>query len=173
MKHLLTLAALLVSTLSLAQFAPYNPDADNDQFVGAQDLLAFLPLFGEGFNPDSLITYGVSELLEPSWCSLSENNCYDTRLQIPQNADLVFYDLPGDSIPGDDQFPAVNLVLPDNPKTILLFDMGGGGETVGMYSSYFLDEAGTNNPYTRIVGMRGGRGWAIVTGFNGKWYLNE
>ena len=30
MKHLLTLAALLVSTLALAQQMPYNPDANGD-----------------------------------------------------------------------------------------------------------------------------------------------
>ena len=174
MKHLLTLAALLVSTLSLAQFTPYNPDADNDQFVGAQDLLAFLPLFGEGFNSDSLIAYGVSQLIEPSWCGLSENNCADTTLQIPQDADLVFYDLAGDSIPGDNQFPAVKLVLPESPKTILLFGMGVG-ETASIYSLGYEDETGTylGGLVTMVGGMRGGHGWSIVTGLNGKWYLNK
>ena len=45
MKHLLTLAALLVSTLSLAQQMPYNPDANGDDFVGVDDVLGVLGVY--------------------------------------------------------------------------------------------------------------------------------
>ena len=45
MKHLLTLATLLVSTLSLAQQMPYNPDANGDDFVGVDDVLGVLGVY--------------------------------------------------------------------------------------------------------------------------------
>ena len=45
MKHLLTLAALLVSTLSVAQQMPYNPDANGDDFVGVDDVLGVLGVY--------------------------------------------------------------------------------------------------------------------------------
>lgn len=45
MKHLLTLAALLFSTLSLAQQMPYNPDVNGDDFVGVDDVLGVLGVY--------------------------------------------------------------------------------------------------------------------------------
>ena len=45
MKHLLTIAALLVSTLSVAQQMPYNPDANGDDFVGVDDVLGVLGVY--------------------------------------------------------------------------------------------------------------------------------
>ena len=115
MKHLLTLAALLVSTLSLAQFTPYNPDADNDQFLGAQDLLAFLPLFGENWNLDSLIFYSLEDLTAPEFCSLEANSflCdvyYDFR-QVPEDADIIHV--------GDTFGQYIHFILPSVPKTII------------------------------------------------------
>jgi hypothetical protein len=54
MKHLLTLAALLVSTLSLAQQMPYNPDANGDDFVGVDDVLGVLGVYDTALMQPSL-----------------------------------------------------------------------------------------------------------------------
>ena len=45
MKHLMTLAALFVSSLAMAQM-PYNPDSNGDNVVGSGDLLTFLTFYG-------------------------------------------------------------------------------------------------------------------------------
>ena len=45
MKHLMTLVALLVSSLAMAQM-PYNPDSNGDNMVGSGDLLTFLTFYG-------------------------------------------------------------------------------------------------------------------------------
>ena len=44
MKHLLTLTALLVSSLAMAQM-PYNPDSNGDDLIGSEDLLTFLGVY--------------------------------------------------------------------------------------------------------------------------------
>ena len=52
MKHLLTLAALLLSTTVVAQIPtfPWNPDSNADQFIGMGDLLELLAVYGEEFE---------------------------------------------------------------------------------------------------------------------------
>jgi hypothetical protein len=44
MKHLLTLTALLISSLAMGQM-PYNPDSNGDYLIGASDLVSFLGLY--------------------------------------------------------------------------------------------------------------------------------
>ena len=41
-----------------AQF-PYNPDSDADQIIGSEDLLYFLPLYGESFIPNPITAHSV------------------------------------------------------------------------------------------------------------------
>jgi hypothetical protein len=168
MKHLLTLVALLVSTLSLAQFTPYNPDADNDQFVGAQDLLAFLPLFGEDWNLDSLVVYGISELQPPFFCPFpaNTNNCeaYGYR-QIPSDADIIFAD--------DDMFNGqCNLILPDQPKPLLIF--GARGDTELSRETYFANESGYSswNDVARVGSVEKLYDeFIMLMGLDGKWWM--
>ena len=63
MKHLLTLAALLVSTLSLAQQMPYNPDANGDDFVGVDDVLGVLGVYDTALmQPDFECDYEGTDL---------------------------------------------------------------------------------------------------------------
>ena len=65
MKHLLTLAALLVSTLSLAQQMPYNPDANGDDFVGVDDVLGVLGVYDTALmQPDLQCDYEGTEIEE-------------------------------------------------------------------------------------------------------------
>ena len=63
MKHLLTLAALLVCTLSLAQQMPYNPDANGDDFVGVDDVLGVLGAYDTALmQPELTCDYEGTEL---------------------------------------------------------------------------------------------------------------
>ena len=60
MKHFTTLLALLLSCSMLGQFIPqpmgYNPDANGDSFIGVDDVMGTLALYGNSFdNGDSLV----------------------------------------------------------------------------------------------------------------------
>ena len=164
MKHLLTLAALLVSTLSLAQFTPYNPDADNDQFVGAQDLLAFLPLFGEDWNLDSLVVYGLSELEPPEWCEYdyNVNNCASNRTrEVPADADVVHYDMGGSN--------RYELILPMVQKPLLI--LGTGAQQQPLYENYYnSNNVSTPLPNAIYDSMNNTAQAALLIGFQGEWY---
>ena len=74
MKHLLTLAALLVSTLSLAQQMPYNPDANGDDFVGVDDVLGVLGVYDTALmQPDLTCDYEGTDL-EQLFIGLADNS---------------------------------------------------------------------------------------------------
>ena len=52
MKHLLTLTALLISSLAMGQFPalPYNPDENGDGLIGVSDLQSFLAAYNSEFS---------------------------------------------------------------------------------------------------------------------------
>ena len=52
MKHLMTLAALFVSTAAVAQIPtlPWNPDGNGDGLIGSSDLIELLTVYGEEFQ---------------------------------------------------------------------------------------------------------------------------
>ena len=58
MKHLLALMALCVAFAAGAQTGlvefPYNPDADNDDLIGINDLMELLSLYGSEFTEEGL-----------------------------------------------------------------------------------------------------------------------
>ena len=57
MRHALTSLALIATFAAAGQNTmPYNPDADDDSYIGATDLLGLLPLFGQQFGIDSSLT---------------------------------------------------------------------------------------------------------------------
>ena len=70
MKHLMTLMALVVAVTAGAQGTtiyeyPWNPDWDNDNFVGSSDLTGFLSAFGSEFgNPPEPCDYDGTPLEE-------------------------------------------------------------------------------------------------------------
>ena len=74
--------------------------------------LAFLPLFGEDWNLDSLTIYGTSELATPEWCE--NQNCGNSicatqgYLIVPADADVVYRD-------------ENTYQLPPMPKPLLIF----------------------------------------------------
>jgi hypothetical protein len=70
MKHLMTLMALVVAVTAGAQGTtiheyPWNPDSNNDNLIGVDDLLDFLPVFGDEFgNPPEPCDYDGSTFEE-------------------------------------------------------------------------------------------------------------
>ncbi|MDC0854409.1 hypothetical protein OAP59_01265 [Flavobacteriales bacterium] len=70
MKHLMTLIALVVAVTAGAQGTtiheyPWNPDSNNDNLIGVDDLLDFLPVFGDEFgNPPEPCDYDGTPLEE-------------------------------------------------------------------------------------------------------------
>ena len=51
MKHLLTAIACCLAVAGSAQ-APYNPDSDGNNLMGAEDLMSLLSLYGGEFYPE-------------------------------------------------------------------------------------------------------------------------
>ena len=56
MKNLLACLAVFTVFGAGAQSMPYNPDANDDGYIGSPDLLSFLPLFGSQVGIDSSLT---------------------------------------------------------------------------------------------------------------------
>jgi hypothetical protein len=57
MRHILTSLALLATFAAVGQSTmPYNPDADDDSYIGVADILGLLPLYGQQFGIDSSLT---------------------------------------------------------------------------------------------------------------------
>ena len=65
MKHLMTLVALLVSTAAVAQIPtlPWNPDGNDDQFIGMPDLLDLLTVYGQEFENAIVAEDGESAIM--------------------------------------------------------------------------------------------------------------
>jgi hypothetical protein len=65
MKHLMTLAALFVSSLAMAQIPtfPWNPDENGDQFIGLPDLLGLLTVYGQEFENAIVSEDGESAIM--------------------------------------------------------------------------------------------------------------
>lgn len=65
MKHLLTISALLVSSLAMGQM-PYNPDSNGDDLIGATDLISVLGLYNT-LMVDSSLTCDYEGTEFESW----------------------------------------------------------------------------------------------------------
>lgn len=66
-KHTTPVIAVAILTIGLSQLGhaqnwPYNPDANNDQWIGTHDLTAFLSVFDSSFtvHPDASGSYAMS-----------------------------------------------------------------------------------------------------------------
>ena len=97
MKNLLACLAVLLAFSSGAQSMPYNPDANNDGYIGSPDLLSLLPLFGSEIGIDSTLTcdYEGSTLdqwLGDFWSGILE---IDSILVQYTVLDTASYFLPG------------------------------------------------------------------------------
>jgi len=84
MKHLLTAIACCLAVAGGAQFIPqpmeYNPDSNDDSFIGSEDILGALTLFGTPFNNGDSVNI----------VTLDFRGLSDDTLFIPENADIVY-----------------------------------------------------------------------------------
>ena len=143
MKHLLTLAALLVSTLSLAQQMPYNPDANGDDFVGVDDVLGVLGVYDTALmQPELTCDYEGTDLEQ------FIGGCFDQTLVIDSvYVEYLFADSVLTYLPGCPDPVYIETVLERSYVLDNVSSYAGSNEmTIDCYSS-FLN-------YTRRFQMR-------------------
>jgi hypothetical protein len=89
MKHLLTAFACLFAMSLGAQTGlvefPYNPDADNDDLIGTEDLLALLSLYGSEFSEEDLYLNDDSTTAIYYAGSMMFSDCFRNCSQLPSN----------------------------------------------------------------------------------------
>ena len=74
MKNLLACLAILAAFTAGAQSTmPYNPDANDDSYIGATDILGVLPLYGQQFGIDSSLTCDYDGTPFEDWVGLVWN----------------------------------------------------------------------------------------------------
>ena len=101
MKHLMTLMALVVAVTAGAQGTtiheyPWNPDWNNDNYIGSQDLTGFLSAFGSEFgNPPEPCDYDGSTF--ENWASnwLNGDIVLDSCFIEYELEDAVTFYIPG------------------------------------------------------------------------------
>ena len=81
----------------LAEF-PYNPDADNDDLIGVNDLMALLSLFGAEFTEEGLfVADGAAFYLIPSETNMTYGPCISEcgklagQWWVPRMEDLKYF----------------------------------------------------------------------------------
>ena len=100
MKHLTTLLALLLSCSMLAQGPvefPWNPDADGDDFIGVNDLMALLGEYSTSFSEENLYlsedslsaTYYVDDWINYFECAQACRNL-PGRWKLPSMNEIDF-----------------------------------------------------------------------------------
>ena len=101
MKHLITLLALVVAVTAGAQGTtiheyPWNPDWNNDNFVGSSDLTGFLSAFGSEFgNPPEPCDYDGTPLEDFYLNLISGDVVLDSMFIEFQIQDVSSYYVPG------------------------------------------------------------------------------
>ena len=109
----------LVSNVALAQVdevypcsnLPYNPDVDCNGLINFEDLINFLPLFGEAFTPDllELLDEDIDVTNELQWLLLSNDTLY---LLLPDSSVYNSVFIGGaDGLDGSDGLSAFELWL--------------------------------------------------------------
>ena len=89
MKHVLTLTALLISSLAMGQFPnlPYNPDDNADGLIGVADLQALLANYGSTFEGAILSTDSNTAVVEVG--SMNYLTCRSTCAALPGVWDII------------------------------------------------------------------------------------
>lgn len=140
----------------IAQPMGYNPDSNSDGFVGAEDLMGLLSLYGAPYDDGDSVDVVI----------LDYAGFESDTLQIPEHADIVYLlsgEYTGD---GSQVSRAALLPLGSTWKTIIVF-----GYTTFSYNErcdYFIysDEPwvieGVEQPYHRYIGY-------VLGGYNPNW----
>ena len=150
MKHLLTAIACCLAVAGSAQFIPqpmgYNPDSNSDAFVGIDDLMAVLSLYGTPFdNGDSVDVV-----------TLDFTGFENDTLSVPEGADVIYL-LSGDSVT---QYNDRYVLLPSGTswKSLVFFGFSSFNESC-LYrfisSGSFFDEGILSSMYGEVDILRG------------------
>ena len=116
MKHLLTLTALLVSSLAMGQM-PYNPDSNGDDLIGATDLISVLGLYNTLMVDSSLTCDYEGTELEDLFIGL-----VDATLQLDSlYVEYIVYDTVSYYTPGCPDLVFESVVL-ERSYTLNFFD---------------------------------------------------
>ena len=96
MKHLLTAIACCLAVAGSAQtFYPWNPDSDNDNIIGVEDLMSLLSVFGDEFTleADSIFefTYSLYDAGELNRYQCV-SRCKAIGGRIPLSSELMMWD---------------------------------------------------------------------------------
>ncbi|MGY8942108.1 MAG: hypothetical protein ACKVJH_08765 [Flavobacteriales bacterium] len=100
MKYLMTLMALVVAVTAGAQVTyPWNPDSNADEFIGFNDILDILAVYGAEFSPENLIcnTDSSSVIVYTGEMRFAEcvRSCYELsgNWEIPSRMELYRFDI--------------------------------------------------------------------------------
>ena len=145
MKYFLTCLALGIAFAAGAQTGlvefPYNPDADNDDLIGTEDLLALLSLYGSEFSEEDLYVNDDSTTAIYYAGSMMFSDCFRNCSQLPSNW----------KIPSAEQIMQFDLSMLDNYVSWLDGPM-----------SYHTGTTSTKH-YTIITGDAGGGNLGRIT----------
>ena len=89
MKHLLTLTALLISSLAMGQL-PYNPDSNGDDLIGAEDLQSFLAVYNTMLTSNQAVVGYVTDL-DSAGTFVSWNSATITYYSVPDSIDFLCF----------------------------------------------------------------------------------
>ena len=156
MKHLMTLMALVVAVTAGAQGTtiheyPWNPDWNNDNFVGSQDLTGFLSAFGSEFgNPPEPCDYDGTPL-EDLVISIADGSIVLDSLFIEYELeDVSTYYILGCPDPATDTLIFANSMMLDNFNTSTINWIISGSDSYGFYSNFEFQYLLTDGLYLWI-----------------------
>jgi len=199
MKHLMTLLALVVAVTAGAQGTtiheyPWNPDWNNDNFVGSSDLTGFLSAFGSEFgNPPEPCDYDGTPLEDLVIGIADGSIILDSIYMEYELEDVSTYYVLGCPDPITDTLVFSNSMLlnyvnvyDDNWECFTLNDSYGNGATVRFQyqlanGNYNWDFCSNSLSYLGFLndGFFGGSGgfcsnseWFTIP-FPEDWYLDE
>ena len=89
MKHLLTIISCFVVLSMSAQSNfiefPYNPDSDNDDLIGTEDLLTLLSLYGSAFSEEALYVNDEGTFATMHLGKMNYAECIKACFELPGN----------------------------------------------------------------------------------------
>ena len=108
MKHLLTLTALLISSLAMGQNVPgWNPDANGDDLIGAEDLQSFLAVYNTMLTSSQTVVGYVTDLDSAGTFTPWGTSTVATYYSVPDSVDFLCFP-PGEGGTGVPVFVVLN-----------------------------------------------------------------
>jgi hypothetical protein len=136
----LTVALFFLSFSALAQnnsinVYPWNPDSDNDNQIGVEDLQSFLTVYGNSFGlPPEPCTYDGTELEELISGFINETIILDSLFFEYELEDISTYYIAGCPQPITQELVFVNSAMLHNSANSSSYFFIGGDDIYGEYS---------------------------------------